>query len=255
MTPEQIIDALLKRFNYTSEIELFENAHIKRILSGPQDSEWVVKMHYKPVGTWHEKALINDQVDDTLFQWELLFPGFCNIGFTMMNFPEYNGTPMQLLKNLRKLTQTSDPVTFIQHELGGETSGESVGPFNKFACVLNSDIMSGRGKHWTAIFLDLSGETGTIEFFNSSGNPPYTSVLEWQQQAIGTIIRENICKSAQFIQASEIRHQFGKAECGVYSLYFIFQRLSGVPVSTFKHNLISDQKMTEFRRTHLFRET
>jgi hypothetical protein len=47
---------------------------------------------------------------------------------------------------------------------------------------------------------------------------------------------------------SEIRHQQSKTECGLYSLFYVFARLNGVPYDYFMKNPVPDQLMFEFRQ-------
>jgi hypothetical protein len=50
---------------------------------------------------------------------------------------------------------------------------------------------------------------------------------------------------------SSIRHQHTRSECGVYSLFYIWSRLNGTPVSYFQNTPVPDNVMFEFRQ-HLF---
>jgi len=47
------------------------------------------------------------------------------------------------------------------------------------------------------------------------------------------------------------RHQRGDTECGVYSLYYIRQRLEGTPARWFATDTVPDDAMIKFRK-HLF---
>ena len=124
--------------------------------------------------------------------------------------------------------------------------------FKTMACVINSDTYSGRGKHWMALFGDMRGSTWTVEFFNSSGNPPQKEFYNWLVKAHGQL--SNINKSVEIVKATSLCHQQSKTECGVYSLYYIWARLNGIPHTFFKFNEIPDIIMFEFRQ-HLFFDT
>lgn len=53
---------------------------------------------------------------------------------------------------------------------------------------------------------------------------------------------------AKFIQVTEIEHQRDDtANCGSYSLFYIWSRLNGKPYTLFKNNRITDELMEEFR--------
>lgn len=120
--------------------------------------------------------------------------------------------------------------------------------FNTFACVINSDVSSGRGKHWMALFGDMRQVPFSIEFFNSSGRPPAAEFAQFMEDAaeqlrsVATVEVKNIVKLA---------HQKSRTECGVYSLYYIWARLNGIPAEYFNDHMISDVLCFEIRQ-HLF---
>lgn len=55
----------------------------------------------------------------------------------------------------------------------------------------------------------------------------------------------------RIIKVCKIRQQQSRTECGVYSLFYIWSRLNGVPYSYFEETPVPDQLMFEFRQ-HLF---
>lgn len=59
---------------------------------------------------------------------------------------------------------------------------------------------------------------------------------------------KNISTGVDIVCCSEIRHQQSKTECGLYSLFYIFARLNGVPYEYFMKNPVPDQLMFEFRQ-------
>ena len=100
----------------------------------------------------------------------------------------------------------------------------------------------------------MSGdEEWSIEFYNSSGNPTYKAVLEWQykvKKELESIIADLKLDTSrvEVVEVTNIRHQFSDTECGPFCLYYIYSRLNGIPYSHFKHNPITDEKVTEFRK-------
>jgi len=248
------LGALLKTHEVRHEHELWDKSAVQTAIPS---ARVILDTCYKPLGPHDPKPLSNDEIDNVLWQWERRWPDFCNPGFTMMDFASYGGTPMQLLAALPAL-QAGKGATFVSHELRGVKHACSSGPpRRRFAIVLNSDTISGPGKHWTCIFIDLANVSGpTIEFFNSSGNAPYPEVLHWvplAQRAIGAAMGAET--APQFVPVTAIRHQRGNTECGVYALYYIWSRLNGQTAESFKHGEIPDDKMTDFRATHLFRSS
>jgi hypothetical protein len=109
-----------------------------------------------------------------------------------------------------------------------------------------------------ALFLDTRDpKKWTVEFFNSSGNPPVTEFVNWMVKAkhqLEEIITEKSIEprpEVDIIRTTTICHQKSRTECGVYSLYYIYARLNGVTWTHFAKNPISDVTMFEFRQ-HLF---
>ena len=102
-----------------------------------------------------------------------------------------------------------------------------------------------------ALFADARNPNrATVEFFNSSGRPPVPEWVNWMVKTqIG--LKKVGFKNVELVKSSSVEHQASMSECGVYSLYYIWCRLNGVPVETFSECKIPDEKMFEFRQ-HLF---
>jgi hypothetical protein len=111
-------------------------------------------------------------------------------------------------------------------------------------CVINSDKYHGDGKHWMALFVDIPGET--VEFFNSSGNDPQVAWVDWMVKTAEEL--RQCGKKAKLIKVSSIRHQNSKTECGVYSLFYIWSRLNGIPCDVFLKHKINDDHIFHFRQ-------
>jgi hypothetical protein len=231
---------LLTTYGVESEADLFELSSLANIV--PHRAK-LIDEHYKIVGDWKPIPLTNTHIDKTLDQWELEFPGYCNVGFTMLNFATYQGLPQQLVAHLSDLVTGSKPVVFTHADVGGEPRTKC-GPYKRFSLVINSDKLGGGGKHWTCIFIDLA--RNTIEFFNSSGNPPYPEILDWVEDFRAAAIP--FCTGLTFVPVTSIRHQKGGTECGMYCLNYIDQRLQGTSPDHFKHVEMPDEKMTALRR-------
>jgi hypothetical protein len=119
--------------------------------------------------------------------------------------------------------------------------------------VLNTDKWSGRGIHWTALFIDLREKKKvTIEFFNSSANKPSNNIKK-----LMLLFEEKISKCEGYkdkiierINVVKTEMQKGDSECGLYSIYYIHQRLRGIPIEYFENKefeRISDETMTKYR--------
>jgi hypothetical protein len=121
--------------------------------------------------------------------------------------------------------------------------------FNKYrqlGLVLNLDSSDQPGSHWVAIFFENIGHGETrVEYFDATGRPPNTNI-EDLLSAIQTKL-----PGMQYSE-NDFPHQRGNNECGVYSLYFILERLTGTPFEQLGRKRIKDSSMNRFRE-FLFR--
>jgi hypothetical protein len=106
-----------------------------------------------------------------------------------------------------------------------------------------------------ALFVDTTKPVWTVEFFNSSGNNPQPEWMNWMEKTKNILeritARDKLPNTVKIIKASSLQHQWSRTECGLYSLFYIWARLNGVPADYFEHNTIPDQLMFEFRH-HIF---
>jgi len=190
-----------------------------------------------PVGI---ELLSNFNIDNTLQQWKVKYPKFFPYDFNMRDFKAKN-------KSLSTVDIYND-----LYKKGVDC----------FACVINSDWYSGRGKHWMALFGDFRNpERFSIEFFNSSGQAPLIEFATWllDVKAImeKIVVENNIKNNAGnpmpviLFKVCNIQQQYSRTECGVYSLYYIWARLNKITPEFFIKLKIDDIKMFEFRQ-HLF---
>ncbi|MHB8736930.1 MAG: hypothetical protein ACYC6M_16625, partial [Terriglobales bacterium] len=142
------------------------------ILSHPQFAEFADRKGVPPSRLEAEKAsrfkaegprnsrkwLSNFNIDDTLAQWARVFPEFYAYPFAMMDFAK-TGSDLATV-NVCEAMRRRRPQ----------------GPFKCFGCVVNTDVSTGRGRHWVAVFIDVRGASQppvwTVEYFNSTGRPP-----------------------------------------------------------------------------------
>jgi hypothetical protein len=180
------------------------------------------KAAFKPVGPRNSTALLtNFHIDAVLAQWATAHPGFHPYPFAMSDFEEM-GHPLAGLKDIGA---------------GGSTSCAG--------CVMNTDVSSGRGKHWVALFLDFRASPWTVEYFNSAGNPPPPHIAAWMERAAAKLAKKKPCEP---VHVTRVRHQRGNTECGLYSLFYIYSRLTKTGWRRFEDGGdIPDDAMTEFR--------
>jgi hypothetical protein len=200
---------------------------------GPQQVHAELTTHFKLEGPTDNKWLSNYNVDGVMKQFAAKFPGFYPYNFHMANFSEYSFHDGRVKAEPDTL-HTTPVVSLLQK-------------YKTFGCIINTGTYQSRGEHWMALFVDTRNIPYTIEFFNSSGGGPrsYAKWLSSTQNDLSTIAPTEI------VRCDVIRHQQSMSECGLYSLFYIYSRLNGVPYSYFQSVPIPDKFMFEFRN-HLF---
>lgn len=241
----EIINLAKQEFNCDSESCILNNKSF--INSSNKDKiEYVLNNNFKTKGPRNNTNLLsNFNIDKTLLLWGKEFDNFYPCSFSMIDFDIH-------------------PNNFSKINLFDVVNGDAYyydnnnkkiqAKFNCFACVLNTDVSSGRGKHWVCIFVDCRSkkkeDSWTIEYFNSAGNSPCNSVIKWMESQRINLMKLN--KNVETLNVSNTVHQYSMTECGPYSLYYIRSRLDGVSYTHFYSYIIPDNLMIEFRK-HIFR--
>ena len=205
-----------------------------------------ITLSYKVDGPTGTRLLTNFNIDSVLRQWAATRPDFFAYNFNMRDYASHSFAN-------RAVQNTPDTLATVKW---ADLAARGI---KRAACVINSDVYSGPGKHWMALFADATTDPPTVEFFNSSGSPPAAEWVNWLVKTRGAIDdvmskdRSTPHKPTVIIKASSVRHQDSRSECGVYSVFYIWARLNGVPPSFFAKTTIPDKLMFEFRQ-HLFED-
>ena len=221
----RLIDLVKSRLHLGDERAIIASKQFIDI-AGSRKSVEKLSRYYKVPGPTDVGLLSNVNIDLTLRQWARKFPKFFPYNFNMVNFKETGDTLATI------------PISDVF------TQG-----YDTAACVINSDVYKNPGKHWMALFVDMRQEPFTVEFFNSSGNPPVAEYTSWMQESVTRL--ESLEKKATAVCVSRVKHQYSRTECGVYALWYIWCRLNGRPYSDFAGEPIPDTDMFRFRQ-HLF---
>jgi len=187
---------------------------------------------FHPEGPYKStKWLSNTDIDSVLEQYTKKFPRFKHVDFHMRDFALQGGELMKLCEP--------------------EYVKQLIKNYDTLGCVLNTDLSSGSGEHWTPLFIDF--KEGTVEYFDSAGQPPHREFTEFIIKVAANLGRVT---GRQFrdIAITKIEHQMKNTECGVYSLYYIISRLYGVKHTAFEFKRIPDNMMELFRAS-LFRNS
>jgi hypothetical protein len=241
----KVIDLAIEKTKCDSESCVLTNNEFKEFVEKKNKYDIVSKeleISFKAKGPRDTTDLLNNiNIDETLLRWSREYDHFYNCPFSMIDFKkidnEFNKTNMANIVTGSK--KHWDPVLKQSKE-----------KCTTFACVLNTDISSGRGKHWICVFIDCRYDIWTIEFFNSSGNCPQKCIVEWMETQKHYLkqIHENVIT----VVVSQFVHQKSNTECGMYALFYIRSRLDDVPYTLFMKNVIEDDEVTEFRK-YVFR--
>jgi hypothetical protein len=188
---------------------------------------------FKPTGPRLTKEwLSNIDIDSVLRSYAKKYKDFYHIPFQMRDFQDTGGE-LSLLD-------------FCDNYKEG---------YRTFGTVVNTDLSTGRGIHWFAIFGDFREDNTcfTIEYFNSSGQLPVKEISAWMKYT-KHIWNKSFNKPVKDVITSRIQHQNDNHSCGPYSLYYIISRLEGVPYLHFRNNKIKDELMLEFRKYLFLKE-
>ena len=215
--PEDVIKEAAKKLKCDDELCVVEHLPAEH-------SRAIIQTKFKPRGPRLTTNLLsNVHIDKVLDTWTRKYKKFYHVEFQMIDFAEMK-TELATLDISRLIRQ-----------------------YNNIGVVINSDETSGRGKHWFCIFCDLKAEPITIEYFNSSGREPYPQIKAWMLMT-KELLEDRQIKSEPVV-VSRIQHQQSDTECGMYSLYYIWCRLEGIPHHKFDERPIPDKLVTKFRKS------
>lgn len=120
----------------------------------------------------------------------------------------------------------------------------------KIGMVFNTDPSTAPGKHWISMFIDMSDTDSSkweINFFDSFGRSAMpkeiSEFIDILQRQHKFILKLNCQSSKNRTCTNSVQHQQKGSECGVYSINFIVERLSGTTWEDFvvRHPLNDDQ--------------
>lgn len=233
---EDVIKKIKRYLDVKRESHIWEHP-LFRAWYGDSEANDILVRKFKPRGPAHDTSLLsNFNIDETLASWErlseMLFDKkLKHYSFHMIDFAKYNRELNNVdIKELMKLG------------------------YNALTCVLNTDVSTGRGKHWFCIYVDMM-HTGdkcdpvVIEFFNSSGYQPRKEMVDWFRKVINTA--KPLC--VVYKKSLRKRIQFTNTECGVWCLAYIKSRLHDKEPEWFE-KMITDDDIIKFRK-HLFRDS
>ena len=166
---------------------------------------------FKPAGTRGKYTwLTTTHIDTVLKQYEIKYPDFHFIGALPCDFYTFMPIDYDVFKK-----------------------------YDKVGLVLNLDNNDQPGSHWVAMLIDKKRKT--LEFFDSVGGPPNRCIRRF----IRNLLKNHI-RNYTYLQ-NTIVHQRENSECGVYSIYYIIQRLRGRTFTDITRSVVNDAKMNKYR--------
>jgi hypothetical protein len=213
---------------------LFVKDEIKSIVNESLD-------RIKPEGPANSTRLLNNEnIDNVLKKLTKQHTCFYHMDFQMIDFAgEKNYSGEWAIKNNRKISPTH--LGKIDMTKDVVTEG-----YKTFGVVMNTDVRTGGGIHWFSLFCDFRTTPYTVEYFNSSGNKPVKQIQDWLIKTEENL--KSAGHNAKVVVLSGLSHQKSETECGLYSLYYIWNRIKKVPAENFQQKKVPDSMMYAFRK-------
>ncbi len=235
----EIIEAMKKTLGVKTEAKIYEHPKFRKHIGGSK-ADKVLETEFKEPGPANDTSLLdNFNIDNTLKKWAHKAPEKFNKKFYSM--------PFQMIDFAKTRTELSKIDLYKLIEDGYDCMG----------VVLNTDVSTGRGKHWFCLFVDLkhSGKSDdpiTIEYFNSSGFEPRSEVVVWMESTCHDMITKYdlYCKIINVANGRQL--QFSRTECGMWALVYILSRLCGHEPEWIIKVKANDNDMIKYRKK-LFR--
>jgi len=217
------------------------------------ESKKIMLHHFKPeTKSFSKKYWINNtEIDSIQYQLALHYKGYYYSNIHMIDLVMFDPKTSEFMDYKVKCIKDINFVNELKKENNILTYN---GDLRYYGIVINTDTSKGHGKHWFSIFMDFTSIPMTIEYFNSSGYDIENKKFKNYFDNLADEITNKTKKECRWITVTNITHQRDDtANCGAYSLYYIWSRLQGSSASYFAKNKILDEDMEKFRE-FLFRE-
>ena len=175
----------------------------------------------RPVGpkSWNvnpEEWISSEEVNSIEKQFEKVFAEYKHVGTFPIDFDKHTKTGQCLVDTLCS-TDLRSIYNKGYHQLG---------------LIFNTDVSTGPGQHWVAVFCDISPELEfpRMTYFDSYAHKPEKQIQvlmrRWKKQWDAA----NLHSQPMKLTYNGTRHQYEDSECGVYSIYFHYCCLMGIPM-------------------------
>ena len=117
--------------------------------------------------------------------------------------------------------------------------------YRRIGIVFNTDVSTGPGQHWIALYCDIRPELvfPRVTFFDSYAERPSKEVINLMKRWKISWDATKIHSKPMATTYNKTRHQYENSECGMYCLYFHYCCLLGIPMK----KRIPDEVVRGFR--------
>ena len=182
--------------------------------------------------TWKtnpEEWLSSLDIDAVEKQFSKMIPDYYYVGTVPMDFNKHSETGTCLVNSLCSL----------------DIQGIYNKGYRRIGVVFNTDVSTGPGQHWIALYCDLRPELvfPRITYFDSYAEKPSKEIVNLMRRWKTTWDTTHIHSKPMATTYNKTRHQYENSECGMYSLYFHYCCLLGIPMD----KRIPDEVVRGFR--------
>lgn len=117
----------------------------------------------------------------------------------------------------------------------------------RIGIIFNLDKHNQSGSHWVALWISILEQT--IEYYDSYAIRPPKLIHQFMKRIQQQANTDGIVFQ---IMWNKIRHQYGGSECGVFSMFFIVQRLHDKSFEDICNQKPTDELMNQLR-LHFYR--
>jgi len=177
-----------------------------------------------------EEWLSSEDIDKLEKRYEKLFEGYVHIGTFPMDFGAKSETGKCLVSalcsiNIRELAKQGK---------------------NRIGIVFNTDVSTGPGEHWVAVYCDIRPELeyGRFTYFDSYAQRPEPEIKKLMKRWKESWDSSGVHSKPMVLTYNKTRHQYKDSECGMYCMYFHYCCLTGVPME----ERVPDDVINSFRK-------
>jgi hypothetical protein len=177
-----------------------------------------------------EEWLSSEDIDKLEKRYEKLFGDYVHIGTFPIDFDEKSETGKCLVSalcsiDIRSLAQQGK---------------------NRIGIVINTDVSTGPGEHWVAVFCDIRPELEYARFtyFDSYAQQPEPQIKKLMKRWKESWDKTGVHSKPMVLTYNKTRHQYKDSECGMYCMYFHYCCLTGIPME----ERVPDDVVNSFRK-------